>query len=217
MKRAFTLVEVLISTLIVWLLFLLLFRTFGTLTDISVRVEGERQMQNELLYLTQTLQTLADNYRIDYERYKEESDQPDGFLFEQQWLVETLYLTNDDGQRLAITTSGDCYTDTPETPAHTNHMRETDCIMIMDNGEQVTRLTDANLIDMSNVVFKLVPADSNQRLLYSWTIQNPYERIQYPWFWLMGRMYHKVYGNDRTTNTKQVIHQYFSVYDQLQL
>lgn len=213
-KKWFTLVEVLISTIIIWLLFMLIFKVFDTLSDISVRVEGERQMQNELLYITETLQTLADNYNIDYDTYRADGDID---LFGQQGMVHELHLINAEAETVTIATSWDCYQGDIETPDHIQHMRSTDCILTLEKGDHITQLTDPNIVDMSHVAFKLVPYDSNERLLYSGSADNPYERIQYPWFWLFARMYHKIFGKDRTTNVKQGIHQYFTVYDNFKL
>ncbi len=193
---------------------MLIFKVFDTLSDISVRVEGERQMQNELLYVTETLQTLADNYNIDYDKYRVDGDVD---LFEQQGMVHELYLVNPEGETVTIASSGDCYEGSIETPEHIQHMRSTNCILTIEKDGHITQLTDPNIVDLSHVQFKLVPYDSNERLLYSGSVDNAYERIQYPWFRLFARMYHKIFGKDRTTNVKQEIHQYFTVYDDFKL
>lgn len=60
-KAWFTLVELLISLVIIGILSILIVRVYQTMTSIWVRVEHEKMMQNELLFAMQTVQNLVDN------------------------------------------------------------------------------------------------------------------------------------------------------------
>jgi prepilin-type N-terminal cleavage/methylation domain-containing protein len=67
--RGFTLVEVLIVVVLLGTLMGLLFRTYITISQIAAKVENEKAIQNETLFLMQTLENLTENYSIDYSRY----------------------------------------------------------------------------------------------------------------------------------------------------
>gem|GEM_PF-4583733 len=55
------------------MMMVVVFETFTTVSNLTRRIEGERQIQNEMLYTTQTMQTLADTYTIDYEMYDQDA------------------------------------------------------------------------------------------------------------------------------------------------
>jgi len=215
-QKAFTLVEVLITIVILWMMMVVVFETFTTVSNLTRRIEGERQIQNEMLYTTQTMQTLADTYTIDYEMYDQDA------MFASEWLTETLYLKNPDGNKISVYASGDCYGWSIESTEHINKIRRGGCVLAMNKNGKETALTDKHLVSISHLQFKVTPFASNDRILYTGTSlsayeEKAYEHLQYPWFWLFMRIYHKRYGVRRPMNTKYVMHQYFSVTDTLQL
>lgn len=67
--KAFTLIELIISIVIVGLLAGVIFTTYRTILDITVRVENEKIVANEMLFAHQVIQSLVDNYEINFEKY----------------------------------------------------------------------------------------------------------------------------------------------------
>lgn len=47
----------------------MIFATYRTILDITVRVENEKIVANEMLFAHQVIQSLVDNYAIDFEKY----------------------------------------------------------------------------------------------------------------------------------------------------
>lgn len=69
MKKGFTLVEIVIATLIVGILSVLLMSTYITMTRIAFRVQQEKNVTEHAMVLTQVVQNFADTMAIDYPRY----------------------------------------------------------------------------------------------------------------------------------------------------
>ncbi len=69
MKKWFTLVELVISTVIIGLLIWLLFEIFTLIARIAVKVEHERAVHNEIIYVMQTIQNLIDQWNISFGDY----------------------------------------------------------------------------------------------------------------------------------------------------
>lgn len=64
-KKAFTLIEVLISLVIIALLVGVIFGIYTSILKLSVRVEQEKNLNNELLFASQTIQNMVDTYDLD--------------------------------------------------------------------------------------------------------------------------------------------------------
>ena len=84
---AFTLVEVLIATIIIWLLSTVMFQVYITISNISVRIESEKLLQSETMFLVQNLQNLSDSQQIDLGKY--DHNELKGNI----WVVDKLYFT----------------------------------------------------------------------------------------------------------------------------
>jgi hypothetical protein len=52
---------------IIGILFVILFRAYTTISQVTFRVQLEKDIQQEMIRISQTLQNLADNYTIDFE------------------------------------------------------------------------------------------------------------------------------------------------------
>lgn len=63
--KAFTLIEVLISLVIISLLVGIMFGIYTSILKLSVRIEQEKNLNNELLFASQTIQNAVDNYDLD--------------------------------------------------------------------------------------------------------------------------------------------------------
>jgi hypothetical protein len=62
-----------------------IFQTYRTILDVTVRVENEKIVANEMLFAHQIIQNLVDNYTIDFARY--------GYRIPNRGTTGTLYLT----------------------------------------------------------------------------------------------------------------------------
>jgi hypothetical protein len=84
------------------ILMTVLFRTYSIISDISIRVEAEKQIQSEILFVNQVMNNLADNYTIDYDAYAAGDINGNG-------VVETLQLIRKgtENDKVTIQTAGD--------------------------------------------------------------------------------------------------------------
>ncbi|MBO4516468.1 type II secretion system protein [bacterium] len=74
MKKAFTLIELLIVITILGILTLVLFSAYNKISEISFRVEQERKVNEELLFLSEVLQNFANRNSIDFDKYTGDFD-----------------------------------------------------------------------------------------------------------------------------------------------
>jgi len=69
-KKGFTLLELMIVIGIISILSVILFRTFGTVSELTFRVEQEKNVTQEIIDFSQILQNYADRNQIDYDKYR---------------------------------------------------------------------------------------------------------------------------------------------------
>lgn len=62
--KAFTLIEVLISLIIIGVLIWIIFWIYTSILKLSVRIEQEKNLNNDLLFASQTMQNLVDTYDL---------------------------------------------------------------------------------------------------------------------------------------------------------
>lgn len=67
--KGFTLVELMISTSIMGILFIIIFQIYVTIARLTVRIEQEKYVTQELVYAMQTIQNIVDTTRIDRSKY----------------------------------------------------------------------------------------------------------------------------------------------------
>ncbi|MBP7007278.1 prepilin-type N-terminal cleavage/methylation domain-containing protein [Patescibacteria group bacterium] len=65
LTQAFTLIEVLISLVIISVLVGIVFAMYTSIIRLSVRMEQEKNLNNELLFAVQSIQNMVDNYDLD--------------------------------------------------------------------------------------------------------------------------------------------------------
>jgi len=87
-KNGFTLLELLVVMTIIGILSVILFRTFATVSELTFRVEQEKNVTQEIISFSQILQNYADRNQIDYDRYEN--------LTSTEGLTDTLYLSGQD-------------------------------------------------------------------------------------------------------------------------
>lgn len=193
--KAFTLIELIISIVIVWLLAWVIFSTYRTILDITVRVENEKIVANEMLFAHQIIQSLVDNYTIDFSRY--------GYVIPNNGLTDSLYLT----WRWANSTYIWWYTITLWGVYN-------DQIMLTKEWWSSIPLTDHDSVTMSGLQFQITPSNAHG----TWLIPvgslyfNSINDIYHPAFWMRGVMYVRNYKeNTYIRSVKQPLQSFFNI------
>jgi prepilin-type N-terminal cleavage/methylation domain-containing protein len=68
-KKAFTLIEILIVLFIVGMLIGIMFKVYTTVAQIAFRVEQQKNVNQELLFMSEILQNFSNRNKIDYSKY----------------------------------------------------------------------------------------------------------------------------------------------------
>lgn len=68
-KKAFTLIELLIVTIIMSILFIVLAKSYLLASSLYIYETEHKNIEKDILFFNQTLQNLADNTEIDYTKY----------------------------------------------------------------------------------------------------------------------------------------------------
>jgi len=200
-KKAFTLIEMVLVVLIVWLLTWILFKTYITMSKISFRVEQQKIVNQELLFVTQELQNLSNRNKIDYNRYNSS-------LLDSEWLSNILYLSGEDWL-ISIFASGDCvWLDSePESNQVDNW-----CELILEKDDKVISLTNNNVY-ISDVLFKVLPFVSDDMYLQDINLcdTNYLSCLHSQWFWFIVKIYNKWYDVTWTNNVSIFVEQFFNI------
>jgi len=89
-----TLLELIIVMAILGILFVLLLRTYNRISTVVFRVQQEKEVTQEILQISQTVQNLADRNAIDYEKYVGTGDEEQGTrLVDTNGITSVLYLS----------------------------------------------------------------------------------------------------------------------------
>lgn len=137
-KSWFTLIELLISLVIIGVLSILLVEVYQTMISIWVRVEHEKIIQTELLFAMQTVQNLVDkNTIVIWWSYWSTTNQ---LVLSWVWWVTTLVLDGSDCQSTILTwTVHNCN------------------LQLKTNDGQTINLFNTNKIKLSHTFFKPIP------------------------------------------------------------
>jgi len=74
LKKAFTLIELLIVSIIMAILFILLSKAYLQISALYINQTNHKNIEKDILFFNQTLQNLADSTEIDYTKYNNLSD-----------------------------------------------------------------------------------------------------------------------------------------------
>ncbi len=197
--KAFTLVELIISIVIVALLTWVIFETYRTILDITLRVENEKIVANEMLFAHQVIQSLVDNYEIDYEKYRSQGNE----IATNNGITDALYLTGRWGDSSYVWS----YEIT----------QDWDRIMLRKWVGTTIPLTDDWAVTISGLQFQLIPFDTVANGT-SWAIPignvsfSGADQIFHPAFWMRGMMYIERYkSNTYIRSVKQPIQSFFNI------
>jgi prepilin-type N-terminal cleavage/methylation domain-containing protein len=101
MRKAFTLLETIITLIIIGLLAVVLTESYLTITKTAFKIEQEKNLTEETLMLTQILESITDTATIDYEEYASSLSGLNGF-------TGVLYLTGGQRSGVSIYSTGKC-------------------------------------------------------------------------------------------------------------
>jgi prepilin-type N-terminal cleavage/methylation domain-containing protein len=200
-RKAFTLIEILMVMLIVWLLAWVLFKTYITISQISFRVEQQKIINQELLFVSEMMQNFANRNKINYDQYVD--------LENTRWIVDTLYMTWEDGI-FSIYSSGDCI-DLNDVPTFENINNW--CDIILNKNWDIINLTN-HLIYSSKAVFKIIPFAESESYFENPNLcdSNYLACVNDHGFWFFAKFYTKWYNPESWTNNVQLfIQQFFNI------
>ncbi len=202
MKKAFTLVEIIMVVLIIGILSWILFKTYITMSQISFRVEQQKIVNQELLFLSETLQNLANRNQIDYQKYWEDLIDLDG-------ISETLYMSGEDWE-ISIYASGNCLDiDEELTREDLNKW----CGLVLEKGDKIIDLTN-NLVYTTKPLFKIIPFVNSEAYIDNSSLcdSNYLACVNDPWFWFTIQLYNKWYDEKNwTNNVSMFVQEFFNV------
>lgn len=183
----FTLIELTITTIILALLIIVLFNVYIITGQIAVKIQSERNLHNETLYVMQTLQNIVDDWTLSITWYSL------AWLEDTYGIVDQLILVWDTYryilQRSCTTTWGVCVLELEKFDPFTL--------------ETVTLiLTDPNRIDVTNFYIKLLPFGE----------QSDFDNISHEWFRLFLDVQVPYYSDqNRWFNVRQQLQTFFNV------
>lgn len=227
-KRGFTLVEILIVLVICGILFGVLFRTYGKITDIAFKTEREKNMNQELIYVSQVLQNISDEYVVDIDKYGWTLIKTKGF-------TEKLYFTGKNEwtkyETISFSSTGNCL----EQPLWIAYQKkdwkenwEKDsswCWLNMQIKErnasttsfQNIALTNTGKVLFTKIKFKVIPYNTpesyyeNPKSCIREDEKSIAKCIASKWFWMISTIYAPLYREDkRVNNVKMPLQLFFN-------
>ena len=187
----------------------IIMKTYTTISQVSFRIQQEKEIAKEALVLSQVLDNLAQSTTIDYEKYQS-SD-----LVANNGIVDTLYLSGD-ARKYQISSSDSCKEDDKITEKLENSDQSTEqsenqknCQLLLTTtiGGQTTSLLDGQNFKLSKIKFKIIPFIWKRELkgkLQSENSENTdLNELPQDWkpaFRLLGTLYSNYYNPQKRTN-----------------
>lgn len=192
MKKAFTLIELLIVITIVGILSMLLFRTLWDMITTNARIQQEKIINQELITLQTTLNHLSEQYPLlSMTAYQSENSSLSWDIGE-GWFTSILYLQNLSGEQLSIYgTWGNCGTSW--------------CYIVFKTQDGIeTQITNSDHSSMKNLIFKIIPNKY-------YTSGSIYENLDLKdilseWFWIFGTIEWKRLNNGKPVSSYTLQH-----------
>lgn len=200
MKKAFTLIELLIVIVILGILTLVLFSAYNKISEISFRVEQERKVNEELLFLSEVLQNFANRNSIDFEKYE-------NILASSKWFTWVLYLSWEDGQ-FSIYTSWNC---ADYSVAPTSGNLDGWCSFFFGSNDKIVQLTNDSVY-FSQARFKIIPYSDKYFAPDGEAVScetNYFACVNDDGFWLFTDVYPRFYNTWVWSNNIHVLVQHF--------
>lgn len=192
----------------------IIIKTYTTISQVSFRLQQEKEIAKEALVLSQVLDNLAQSTTIDYEQYQS-SD-----LVANNGVVDTLYLSGDDG-KYQISSINTClsaqelYEQAEKSDPKTEHQKEeVPCQLLLTSSNQDWETThlllDGKNFKLSKMQFKIIPFIGKNELkekLKGDSSDTP--KDWKPAFWILGTLYSHYYNPNKWTNNISLPLQFF--------
>jgi len=188
--------------LIIGVLAWILFKTYITMSQISFRVEQQKIVNQELLFLSENLQNLANRNQIDYQKYWDD-------LIKSNGISKILYMTWQDWE-ISIYASGNCL-DLDEELTRENLNKW--CGLVLEKNDKIIDLT-SHLVYTTKSLFKIIPFVNSESYIddSSLCASNYLACINDPWFWFTIQLYNKWHDeNNWTNNVSMFVQQFFNI------
>lgn len=204
-KKAFTLVEIMIVLVIFWLLMTVLFQSYIVISQISFRTEQEKIVWQELLFFSQNLQNLVDRNPLDLTQYDSEK------LTQEKWITDILYFSGQDGQFFVTTQWDGCKEEYLQTLPNSLDYDDGGCWFVVWSGDDLRKITDSSGVVFSQVKFKIIPYSSNDDYLIGNTeCWNYFACLNSPGFWIFTRAMTPYYRNNRYNSVDVFFQEFFT-------
>lgn len=182
--KAFTLIEVLISLVIISLLVGIMFGIYTSILKLSVRIEQEKNLNNELLFASQTIQNAVDNYDLDLWYYFSGGWNN---VIDDKWYTDTLVLSNKD-KTIQLSKKWECGT-------------ESGCYLALLDGWISKQLTNPYKVSVPALKFRILPYQFG-------SVDTIYQK----WFWVYGKITSSRYNTGKyELNVAQDIQMFFNI------
>jgi type II secretory pathway pseudopilin PulG len=203
-SKWFTLVETLIVVIIIWILSVILMKTYTFISEISFRIQQEKNVTQETLFLSQIVQNLSDRNSIDYDRYNAIST---WYLTSRSWFVDILYLSWQDW-KIEIYTTWTCIDPWTNIDILTWWY---ECYIQLIKNLEVSNITNPQTMYISRTIFKIIPYDSSINYINDISpCINPISCIHKPWFFMIAKAYSPTYNKERYNRIQIPIQQFFN-------
>ena len=209
----FTLIEMIIVMIIVWILAVVLTESYTTISRIALKIEQEKNISEESLILTQVFQAISDEATIDYEKYNN--------LSESNWFTDILYLTWWQWSWTSIyTTWVSCLELNNNFPANKDWTYPSysekvqnalsGCELVLQQWDEITPLISNWKVITSKVMFRVIPYNSDKYYFNNseWMVVN---KVHQPAFWMFIHLYAPFYQPTWTNKIDQPLQLFFNL------
>lgn len=198
----FTLLEMLIVMIIIWILAVVLTESYISISKVALRIEQQKNISEESLILTQIFQSIADETTIDYDKYGSN-------LSDEHWYTYPLYLKWRDWTSYKIYTSisdegWECLNlewnfepnedwSYPDISEKIENAKKCKLILEVTDEDGISETTTLNTswkVIISNAMFRVVPYNSDD---YYFDPENAetdiLDKLHQPAFWMFIHLY----------------------------
>lgn len=218
MLKWFTLLEMMIVMVIIWILAVVLTESYLTISRTALKIEQEKNLSEESLILTQVFQAISDEATIDYKAYSGNHIN----LTATSWFTNILYLTWWQWSWTSIYTKwNDCLELDDNFPANSDWTYQdysekvqnalSWCELVLDQWGNTTSLISNWKVITSKVKFRIIPYDSDESYFNSneeWVAIN---KVHQPAFWMFIHLYAPFYQPTWTNKIDQPLQLFFNL------
>lgn len=201
-KKAFTLIEITLVVVIIGVLAWVLFKTYITMSQISFRVEQQKVVNQELLFVSEFLQNIANSNQIDYSKYEDQ-------LVVNKWMTNILYMTWWEWE-ISVFASGNCVNLDQSVD---REVLDVWCNLFLNRDGKDIKLT-SDWVYLTEALFKIVPFADEKSYLQDIRLcdSNYLACIDDPGFWFISTIYSIWYNpNSWTNNVSIFVQQFFNI------